>query len=99
MPLEADRVYSVRKRLQQVYEYSGSSCLGLRPVVLSLQQLCRLAEREEFDQNWWSTVTNYPTSGPEDRLVFFCSQIGSDAFALTKQTACEWAMDWIVCLG
>jgi hypothetical protein len=44
--------------------------------------------------------------GPEDVAVFKCGACGHTAelppSALLrgpKQTACEWAMDWIVCLG
>jgi hypothetical protein len=81
---EGGYLQSTRKRLELLYEINHGDPEHLRPVVLSTEQLCDLAGKKHFDDAWWSEILSYPTSGFKSRLMFFCSNIIPDYFAMTR---------------
>ena len=82
---EPDWLERTRKRVQRLYELNhGISLPRLKPVVLSTAQLCTLADKEEFDYEWWNAIVSYPSGASRTRLVFFYSQIGADRVAITR---------------
>jgi hypothetical protein len=102
---EGDGVQSTRKRLERLYEINHGDPQHLRPVVLSTAQLCDLAGEKQFNDAWWSKILNYPTSSRvKSRLMFFCSQIVPDYFAITRAdyVRLSWhhpsAVDWAAAL-
>ena len=85
--LSRDWAQSVRKRLRTLYELNHGDPTSLRPITISEEQLCQLAEKPKFEESWWSELfVQFSKAAANERLVFFYQGVkGNQSFVVIRE--------------
>jgi hypothetical protein len=87
----SDWAPSVRRRIQKLYELVQGDLKSPRPIVITQKQLCRMAFKRRFDQNWWLEILSDLSKVSEnERLIFFLyEKLNDTAFIITHEDFVE----------